>query len=178
MLNDYKMLIITVLVWVLIGFAGNWAINKSVKFRYRPPIDVKEYSGEAFKDVVILEPRKSRVGLAGLLASETERVAVSGEAVKVLPQPKSQLDVSGLSVRMIVVSEAGNYAVVNDLLLKEGDMIQDFKVEKIRQEGLLLSKGGEQVWIKSACDPCFLFSYACQSSLAAVPPTGDLLRKR
>jgi sporulation protein YlmC with PRC-barrel domain len=148
MLKDYRTLVITVLAWVLIGFVGSWAINKFVNFEYKPPIDVKQYSVEAFKDVVILEPRKSHVELASLLSGETQKAPVSGEAIAISAQSKPQMEVSGLSVKMIVVSEAGNFAVVNDLLLKEGDMIQDFKVEKIRQEGLLLSRGGEQVWIK------------------------------
>jgi len=151
MLKEYKALIITFIAWCIIGLVENWAIAKFVRFKYKPPIDIKQYSGQPIKEITILRPKEFDVSLITRLGSEvkeTKEPNVLDKAALDLPQKTPEFDPTKFNIKMIIVSEAGNFAVVNDLVLKEGDVLEDFKIDKITGEGLQLSRGGEKVWIK------------------------------
>tara|TARA_B100000315_G_scaffold233792_1_gene247192 strand:- start:1763 stop:2122 length:360 start_codon:yes stop_codon:yes gene_type:complete len=59
-----------------------------------------------------------------------------------------EMDFTGLSLKGIIYSEQGAVAVINDVVLKEGDSLGDYTVLKIEEKKVILKKGNEGFTLK------------------------------
>lgn len=142
---EYKDIIIFVVVLSLLSVVVPLTLDRTVKLSYRIPInmDIK-----ASKDFEIPKIKKT---IAPTTREKFDKIFKEPETQPLEEKGKVTVEVNkskNLHVNMIIISEAQKVVSINNIFLKEGDSIEGFKVEKIHEKGVLLSRKGEFVWIE------------------------------
>ncbi|MBF0472636.1 MAG: hypothetical protein HQK93_02735 [Nitrospirae bacterium] len=101
----------------------------------------------------ILSDNKSVV-LTSLENPFTKKVSVDNNIESPKPEPKideiiiKSIEPISLKVSLIVRGNGKNIAIVNGKILREGDVIKGFKVDKIEDQKVLLLSKDKSYWIR------------------------------
>lgn len=145
-LSDFKDIIFILLILGVTAVTLPLAIPKFVKFKYTPPLKVKGTVAEGLKVPSIKKKPAPPITKENLIALR-QKIEEPKQTDQVLKEDKQDAVVVNLNLNMILVSERGNIANINNIFVKEGDFISIYKVEKITKEGVMLSRNGETKWL-------------------------------
>lgn len=144
-IKDFSEFIILFVILITIIVGANTIIRKTVKLQYKSPLAVKNIVSDPVKIPEIkikhIDNSLKQQIVNNFLKSErsskdeTKKIETKGSAIT-------------FNLNMIIISETNRIAYVNNFFVKEGDFIEGYKVEKIVEKGVLLSKEGEKIWIQ------------------------------
>ena len=138
--KDKTELLITVLligVFILMaaGLLGKLqGVRKAPSYPANTSVSKKSLKGKAFKSRTVLS------------AEVTQKIEEAAKILIATPDPfrDRPLDASGnsgLVLQGISWGEKESLALINDQALKEGDVVQDYRVKKINKESVVLDNG-------------------------------------
>lgn len=120
-------------------------LKKTVKLNYKSPLEVKTVTSDPVKVPEIQIKNINNSVRQQLIANFAKsEISEKDESKKV----KIKDSAIAFNLNMIIISETGRIAYVNNILVREGDILEGYMVEKIAEKGVLLSRAEEKIWLQ------------------------------
>lgn len=144
-IKDFSEFIFLILMLSFIIVAIPNVLKKTVKLNYKSPLEVKTVTSDPVKVPEIQIKNINNSVRQQLIANFAKsEISEKDESKKV----KIKDSAIAFNLNMIIISETGRIAYVNNILVREGDILEGYMVEKIAEKGVLLSSAEEKIWLQ------------------------------
>lgn len=144
-IKDFSEFIFLILMLSFIIVAIPNVLKKTVKLNYKSPLEVKTVTSDPVKVPEIQIKNINNSVRQQLIANFAKsEISEKDESKKV----KIKDSAIAFNLNMIIISETGRIAYVNNILVREGDILEGYMVEKIAEKGVLLSRAEEKIWLQ------------------------------
>ncbi len=147
-LRLYKSAILLLIIVGICVTAGSYIIKEKIRMKYVPPLNISKYRDIKPTELVILKRKQIDIDKSLIVIEQAQREQPVPSQNLVEQKEVTDITLPALNVRIILLSDLGNLALIGDQFVKEGDLFQGFTVKKITSNEICFEFKGHEKCLK------------------------------